>query len=102
MKIKETITYNFPKLAIPTDASLNLIGLALSSRRIKHSLPVHIIEDTNLFVDKLDKNISTRCGEALNELWEVADKIGLDYPQVTAAVHILEREYKITFCCYGE
>lgn len=102
MKMNQTTSFNFPNHGLTHEANLNLIGLALSSRKIEHDIPISVNVEPEQFVAQLGPESTTLCAESLRDLWTFADSIGLENKRVTAAVHVLGKVYKITFLCYGD
>lgn len=102
MQEQKTATFNFQNYGLPHESNLNLIGLALSSRKIAHSIPISIDIDPNVFVKQLGPEMTNQYAETLEELWNMADDLGLVYSRVSAEVHVMERGYKILFKCISE
>lgn len=102
MSNKRTATYNFQNYGIPHESNLNLIGLALSSRKIGHQIPISTDLNPETFVKGLGPEMTNQYAESLEELWNMADDLGLQYKRVTASVHVMERGYKIMFECHDE
>lgn len=102
MKLIQTSNFNFPNHGIPHESNLNLIGLTLTSRKIKHQLPVSLNIDPQTYVSSLDKKLSDSYANSLRELFDLADSLAGQYKVVEASVHLLGKMYKITFLCYGD
>lgn len=102
MQEQKTATYNFQNYGLPHESNLNLIGLALSSRKIAHTIPISVDIQPELFVKQLGPELTNQYAESLEELWNMADDLGLVYKRVTAEVHVMERAYKILFKCLSE
>lgn len=100
MKLLEKQTYLFPNFGITHENNLNLIGLVLTSRRIKHSVPVSINIDPEAFANACSNGNPDLLGH-VQELWGTCDALGLKFPLVEGSVDIFQRTYKITFKCYG-
>lgn len=102
MNLQKTATYNFQNYGLPHEDNLNLIGLALSSRKVEHDIPISVNVNPEAFTKKLGPEMSKSYAESLEELWAIADDVGLEFKKVMATVHILERGYKIILSCYGD
>ena len=102
MELLNTVSYDFPNFGLTHESNLNLIGLVLTSRKIKHKIPVNININSEEYVKSLPEEARPKCAEVTRELFDITDKFGLRYEQVTATVRILERGYKITLLCYGK
>lgn len=102
MKIKQTVTWDFPNYGIPHEQNLNLIGMALTIKKIKHQIPVSIIYDVENYFQNLPEVVGKKYGRSFVELVEYADRLGLAFPLVTASVQVMGTVYKVIFSCYGE
>lgn len=100
MKLLENQTYYFPNFGIPHENNLNLIGLILTSRKVRHNVPVSVNIDPETFA-KACSNGNTDLLVHIQDLWATCDALGLRFQVVEGIVDAFPRTYKITFKCYG-
>lgn len=101
MKLIEKQSYLFQNRGIPHENNLNMIGMALTSRKIIHKVPVSVDFEPEAYV-KACAGDTKEVMIDVQELWNAADALGLKYKRVEAEVLMMPRQYKIIFYCYGD
>lgn len=102
MRLLMRQSYILPNLGGAHEFNLAILAMIFNSRKIENQLGISDHSNITDLAECFQEHFKDPFVVFVKELWNIADGLGLQFPRVRAEVHILTRQYKIVFHCYGD